>query len=64
MHVFEDENRKEWRSDRDKEARWMTVGLVDSRLYVVFYCYRGESIRLISARQASRREKGTYYGNH
>jgi uncharacterized protein (DUF4415 family) len=28
MHVFEDENRKEWRSNRDKEVRWVTVGLV------------------------------------
>jgi hypothetical protein len=43
------------------ERRFVTVGL-DSvgRVLVVVYTFRGEDVRLISARPATRRERRTY----
>ena len=43
------------------EERWMTLGLDGfGRLLVVIYTWRGERIRLISARRATGREKSQY----
>lgn len=44
-----------------EERRFVTIG-VDclGRVLVVVYCYRGDEIRLISARRATRRERGQY----
>ena len=61
--VFEDGDRTE-REDTDSpddEMRWCTTGLIDGiELYVV-YTARGEAIRLISARRASRNEREKYW---
>lgn len=48
-------------SDSEGEERWITLG-VDGfgRLLVVVYTWRGEKVRLISARQASARERRPY----
>ena len=44
------------------EQRWVTLGLTHrERLVVVVHTNRGSTIRLISARKATRREKRTYY---
>ena len=47
----------------DEEERFMTLG-VDAleRLLVVGYTWRGDRIRLISARKATRRERRQYEG--
>ena len=43
------------------EPRWITVGMdFLNRLLVVVYTYRGEAIRLISARKATKRERDSY----
>ena len=43
------------------EQRFVTVGMDSlSRIFVVVYTYRGEDIRLISARPATSREKKQY----
>jgi len=43
------------------EERWVTMGLDTSgRLLVVVYTWRGERIRLISARQATPHERQQY----
>lgn len=50
----------------DEEERWITVGLDPiGRVIVVAYTWRGDNVRLISARKATPRErrlyeKGTY----
>ena len=44
----------------DDEDRYWTIGMVGNILYVV-YTERGKVIRLISARRATKREKGYYY---
>lgn len=60
--VFLDPNRLE---DYDMEHggdedRWITVGLVDSRILMVVYAERRETIRLISARKATKNEQKAY----
>lgn len=43
------------------EERWVTLGLDTlGRLLVVVYCFRGERVRIISARQANRSEHTQY----
>jgi uncharacterized DUF497 family protein len=44
-----------------EEPRWVTLGMdFEGRLLVVVYTYRGEAIRLISARKATKRERECY----
>lgn len=45
----------------EAEERWVTMGLdAVGRVLVVVYTWRGESLRLISARKATRRERREY----
>jgi uncharacterized protein len=45
----------------EKEARYLIVGAsVEGRLLIVSYVERGESIRLISAREVTRSERKDY----
>jgi len=45
----------------DDEQRFATLGMdFLGRVLVVVYTYRGEDIRLISARSATKRERRTY----
>ena len=44
------------------EDRYYTIGKVEDVLFVV-YTERGSSIRLISARYATKREEAIYYGS-
>lgn len=61
--VFLDPNRLE---DYDPEHgggdedRWITIGLVESRFLMVVYTERRESIRIISARKATKNEQKAY----
>jgi uncharacterized DUF497 family protein len=48
-----------------EEERWITLGRdVLGRLPVVIYMWRGESVRLISARMATVRETTQYEEHH
>lgn len=61
--VFEDGNRTE-RLDAEAsegEERWATTGQVEGIEIYVVYAVRGEVIRLISARRASRYERDEYW---
>ena len=47
--------------DETDDERWITLGMDGiGRLLVVVYTWRRESIRLVSARRATRREKTQY----
>jgi hypothetical protein len=61
--VFLDENRiDEFNEEHsDFEERRKVIGMVENILFVV-YTERGEKLRLISARNATRKEKEDYYG--
>ena len=62
--VFEDEERiarRDYGHSQDEE-RWQVIGKVENVLFVV-YTERGEKTRLISAREATPKEKEWYYGD-
>ena len=42
------------------EERWSTFGEIEGRLFNVIYTMRGDSIRIISARKANKRERKQY----
>jgi uncharacterized protein len=47
----------------EEEERWITLGMdALGRLLVVVYVWRGEKVRLISARLAARHERRQYEG--
>ena len=60
--VFEDEWALTIRDqDVAGEQRWVTMGMdFLGRVLVVVYTYRSDSVRLISARPATRRERKSY----
>ena len=61
--VFEDEQALTIEVDEHahKEKRFVTVGTdAEGRALTVVYTYRGKNIRIISARKASRLERGQY----
>ena len=48
----------------DDEERWITLGMdAFGRVLVVIYTWRGQSIRLISARRATAGERREYEGS-
>jgi len=42
------------------EERWIALGLIKNRLYVLIYTYRFEKARIISLRKANKREREYY----
>jgi uncharacterized DUF497 family protein len=49
------------RSDRNKEERWLAIGETAGRVVTVVFTWRGDTLRIISARPARRNEKRAYY---
>ncbi len=43
-----------------EEQRWIAVGRIISRIYVVIYTIRNKNIRVISLRKANTRERNYY----
>ena len=61
VSVFSDDTAITVEDDYPDEQRYVTIGLdALQRLLVVIYTWRGESIRLISARKATRQEYKQY----
>lgn len=64
--VFRDQNRLEWfdEAHSDDEDRYITIGEINGIAVVlmVVYTERGNTIRLISARKATKHERKVYYG--
>lgn len=62
--VFNDENRLEWYDEAHSytEERYITIGIIDNIAYLVMVVYteRETSIRLISARKATKKERRLY----
>jgi uncharacterized DUF497 family protein len=42
------------------EPRFVALGLIETRLHVMVFCYRGKKIRVISLRKANAREEQKY----
>ena len=63
VSVFADELALTLRDPYPGEVRFITLGMdALERLLVVVYTWRGDRIRLISARKATRHERITYEG--
>jgi hypothetical protein len=61
VHVFEDEYALTIEDENPGEIRYIILGMdARGRLLVVVYTYRRETIRIISARKASRSESDEY----
>jgi len=59
--VFDDERAITIFDDHPEEERFVTIGQDTSRrLLVVVYVWRGEQLRVISARKATARERREY----
>lgn len=61
--VLEDDLALTMRDDpySQEEERWITMGKdALGRILVVVYAWRGDSVRMISARRASARERKSY----
>ena len=61
IDVFTDLSRIEAESSRDDELRYQTIGAVNDVVLLVVYTYRVGTIRLISARRASKNEREAYF---
>src|SRR5438552_498377 len=48
------------RSDRNNEERWLAIGETDSRFVAVVFTWRGDTLRIISARRARKYEERAY----
>ena len=42
------------------ETRFVALGLIETRLHVMVFCYKGKKIRIISLRKANAREEQKY----
>ena len=63
VSVLEDENALTIEDENPDESRFVTLGTdAFGRILVVVYTYRGETIRIISARKATKREISRYEG--
>ena len=59
--IFEDQRAVTVASDHPEEERYVTIGMdVLGRVLVVAYTMRGERIRVISARRATKHERTKY----
>ena len=60
--VFKDENSKVLQDLRKDygEIRWRIIGKIYGSIISVIYTMRDKAVRIISARKASRKERGEY----
>jgi hypothetical protein len=49
------------RSDRNMEERWIAIGESEDRVITVVVTWRGDTLRIISARRARKNEKRAYH---
>ena len=61
--VFECPKKFTTSSDRSGETRWMDIAEVAGKVLALVYTIRGETVRIISYRAASRKERTFYYEN-
>jgi len=59
--IFSDDSAVTIEDEQEEEKRFVTLGMdAFARILVVVYTWRGEDIRLISARKATPSERGQY----
>jgi len=58
--VFNDEERLKYRTDKDGEIRFLTIGKAFQLIMTVVYTTRKMLVRIISARRSSKKERREY----
>jgi uncharacterized protein len=60
--VYDNPAKCTYTTDREAEPRWMDIAMavVEGKLLTLIYTYRGEDVRIISFRVASREEREQY----
>lgn len=48
------------RSDRNNEERWLAIGETEGRAIAIVFTWRGNTLRIISARRARKYEERAY----
>jgi uncharacterized DUF497 family protein len=66
IKVFRDPFAIEKLDDRESygEERFIIIGMIENRLFVVVYTERGQNIRVVSAREAEKYERQYYYSQN
>lgn len=60
LEIFADPNRIELEVDSQGEVRIQTIGMLNEIILFLVYTRRGNKIRMISARRASKNERKAY----
>lgn len=60
--LWEDPQLLEQRARTEDEPRYRLIGRIDETVWTAIVTYRGEMIRMISARRARSDERQAYYG--
>lgn len=61
IEIFNDINRIEMEIVQNGEKRFQTIGMIYDIVILLVYTWRGEKIRIISARRASKKERNVYH---
>lgn len=59
--VFDDVFAIGYEDDHPDEVRFIQIGMVDGVILFVVFTERGDTVRLISARRATKHEQDAYY---
>jgi uncharacterized DUF497 family protein len=64
--IFLDPQRAEFDVSRqaDREGRRKAAGVIEGRLFTVVFTYRGDRVRIISARRSNSNEERAYGASH
>ncbi|MDP3266042.1 MAG: BrnT family toxin [Sulfuricurvum sp.] len=58
--LWRDPNALEIKAKSDDENRFALIGKIDDKIWIAFYTYREDSVRLISVRRTRENEKRIY----
>jgi len=64
QELWWDDRRIEAPAHRGAEPRWITIGKIGDKHWTVVFTWRGEAIRLISARRSRASEVAYYEEDH
>jgi uncharacterized DUF497 family protein len=60
QQLWKDKNRVEIEAKTVDEKRFLTIGMIDKKLYSAVFTYRNKNIRIISVRRSREEERKIY----
>ena len=66
LYVYESPDKTTYESHRLHERRWFDIAMIDGELMTLtlIYAFRGDAVRFISLRKASRKERRLHSGQN